>query len=67
MTTNEILNYGNVVPTAVKLEGKPNFEKLHLINQLQKDETTTMYKIIDTMLSKQKLQNYFKQNIQIAK
>ena len=38
MTTDEILNYGNVIPTAIKAEGKPNFEKLHLINQPQEDD-----------------------------
>lgn len=67
MTTDEILNYGNVVPTAVKVEGKPDFEKLHLINQLQEDDKQTVYKIIDTMLTKQKFQTFFEQNLQIAK
>jgi len=59
MTTDEILNYGNVVPTAIKVEGKPDFEKLHLINQLQEDDKQTVYKIIDTMLTKQKFQDLF--------
>lgn len=67
LTTDGILNYGNVVPTAVKLEGKTDFEKLHLINQLQEDDKTTVYKIIDTMLTKQKFQTFFEQNIQTAK
>ncbi len=67
MTTDEILNYCNVVPTSVKVEGKPDFEKLHLINQLQEDDKTTVYKIIDTILTKQKFQTFFEQNIQIAK
>jgi transcriptional regulator with XRE-family HTH domain len=67
MTTDEILNYGNVVPTAIVVEGKPDLEKLHLINQLQEDDKTTVYKIIDTMLTKQKFQTFFEQNIQPAK
>jgi transcriptional regulator with XRE-family HTH domain len=67
MTTDEILNYGNVVPTAIKVEGKPDFEKLHLINQLQEDDKQTVYKIIDTMLTKQKFQTFFEQNLQISK
>ena len=67
MTTDEILNYGNVVPTSIKVEGKPDFEKLHLINQLQEDDKTTVYKIIDTMLTKQKFQTLFEQNLQTAK
>lgn len=67
MTTDEILNYGNVVPTVVKVEGKPDFEKLHLINQLQEDDKNTVYKIIDNMITKQKFQTFFEQNIQTAK
>lgn len=67
MTTDEILNYGNVVPKQVKVEGKPDFEKLHLINQLQEDDKNTVYKIIDTMLTKQKFQQFFEQNLQVAK
>ncbi len=67
MTTDEILNYENVVPTVVKEEGKPDFEKLHLINSLQEDDKTTVYKIIDTMLTKQKFQAFFEQNLQISK
>lgn len=43
-----------------------DFEKLHLINQLQEDDKTTVYKIIDTILTKQKFQT-FEQNIKIAK
>ena len=67
MNTHEILNYRNIVPTAIKGEGKHDFEKLHLRHQLQAADKTTDYKIIDTILTKQKFQNFFEQNIQIAK
>lgn len=67
MTTDEILNYGNVVPSAVRVEEKPDYEKLHLINQLQEDDKQTVYKIIDTMLTKQKFQAFFEQNLQTSK
>lgn len=67
MTTDEILNFGNAVPSAVRVEEKPDFEKLHLINQLHEDDKQTVYKIIDTMLTKQKFQTFFEQNLQISK
>lgn len=67
MTTDEILNYGNVIPAAIKVEEKPDFEKLHLINQLQEDDRQTVYRIIDTMLTNQKFQSFFEQNLQISK
>lgn len=66
MTTDEILNYGNVVPQEVKIESKPDFEKLHLINQLKEDDRTMVFKIIDTMLTKQKFQAFFQQNLAVA-
>ena len=67
MNTHEILNYRNIVPTAIKGEEKHDFEKLHLRAQLQAADKTTDYKIIDTKLTKQKSQNFFEQNLQIAK
>ncbi len=67
MTFGEILNYGNVVPRVVKMEGKPDFEKLNLINQLQEDDKQSVYRIIDTMLTKQKFKTFFEQNLQISK
>ena len=65
--THDILNYGNIVPTAIKVVGKPDCEKLHLRLQLIEDVKSMVYKIIDTKLTKQKFQNFFEQNIQIAK
>lgn len=67
MTTDEILNYGNVIPAAVKVEEKPDFEKLHMINQLKEEDKQTVYKIIDTMLTKQKFQTFFEHNFQTSK
>lgn len=67
MSSDEILNYENIVPAEIKVENKPDFEKLHLINQLKDDDKNTVYKIIDTMLNKQKFQNFFEQNIQTTK
>lgn len=32
ITTDEILKHSNVLPTGIKVERKPDFEKLHLIN-----------------------------------
>lgn len=67
MTTDEILNYGNVIPKEIKIETKPDFEKLHLINQLKEEDKDTIFKIIDTMLTKQKFQDFFQQNIPTTK
>ena len=42
---------------------KPDFEKLHLINQLDEDDKTTVFKIVDTMLIKKKFKDFFAKNV----
>jgi len=45
------------------LEDKPDFEKLHLINQLDEEDKQTVFKIIDTMLTKKKFKDFFNKNV----
>ena len=63
LTADQILNYENIVPDEVTLEGKPDFEQLHLINQLDEEDRQTVFKIIDTMLTKKKFKDFFSKNI----
>lgn len=42
-------------------------EQVRLIAQLNEKDKSTVMNIIDTMLTKQKFQTFFEQNIQIAK
>ncbi|MDR1458949.1 MAG: helix-turn-helix transcriptional regulator [Bacteroidales bacterium] len=63
LTTDQILNYENIVPEEVTLSDKPDFEKLNLINQLDDDDKATVYKIVDTMLTKKKFKDFFNKNI----
>jgi arsenate reductase-like glutaredoxin family protein len=59
LTADQILNYENIVPEDVTIMDKPDFEKLHLINQLDEDDKTTVFKIVDTMLTKKKFKDFF--------
>lgn len=63
LTTDQILNYENIVPEEITLDNKPDFEKLHLINQLDEDDKQTVFKIIDTMLTKKKFKDFFNKNV----
>ena len=49
------------------MEDKPDFEKLHLINQLDEEDKTTVFKIIDTMLTKKKFKDFFQKNVGIIR
>ena len=63
MTTDQILNYENFVPEEITLEGKPDFEKLHLINQLDEEDQSIIFKMIDKMLTNKKFKDFFKKNV----
>jgi uncharacterized protein (DUF934 family) len=54
---------GDIVPEDVTIMDKPDFEKLHLINQLDEDDKTTVFKIVDTMLTKKKFKDFFAKNV----
>lgn len=63
LTTDQILNYENIIPEEVTIVDKPDFEKLHLINQLDEEDKTTIFKIVDTMLTKKKFKDFFNKNV----
>jgi len=46
----------------VTIQDKPNFEQINLINQLDEEDRTVVFKIIDTMLTKKNLKDFFQQN-----
>ena len=64
MTVDEIIHYGDSkIPTPVKVEDKAATEKIQLISQLDEEDKNALYRIIDGMLTKNKFQTFFKQNI----
>jgi transcriptional regulator with XRE-family HTH domain len=63
LTTDQILNYENIVPEDVTIEDKPDFEKLHLINHLDEDDRSMVFKIIDKMLTTKKFKDFFNKNV----
>jgi transcriptional regulator with XRE-family HTH domain len=63
MSVDEILNFEGEVPTDVTVEDKPSFEQVNLINQLDEDDRQTIFKIIDTMLTKKKFKDFFQKNV----
>ena len=51
------------MPTEITLEDKAGFEQINLINQLEEDDKQTVFKIIDTMLTKKKFKDFFNKNV----
>jgi transcriptional regulator with XRE-family HTH domain len=52
-------------PTPVTLENWTVSEKLRLVEQLEEENKTVINKMLDTMLTKKKLQDLFQQNISV--
>lgn len=68
MKVDEIIHYEDAKnPTPVKVEDKTANEKVYLISQLDEEDKHAVYRIIDGMLTKNKFQNFFEQNLQTAK
>lgn len=65
MSVDNILNFEGTIPAEVKVEDKAGFEQVILINQLDEDDRQTVFKIIDTMLTKKKFKDFFNKNIAV--
>lgn len=68
MKVDEIIHFEDAKsPAPVKVEDKTANEKVQLISQLDDEDKNAVYRIIDGMLTKNKFQTFFEQNIQTAK
>jgi transcriptional regulator with XRE-family HTH domain len=68
VTVDQLLNPDDdKQPTAVTVEDKTVAEKIRLVEQLEDDDKNVIYKMLDTMLTKKKFQDFFQQNLQLAK
>ena len=63
MTIDEIVHLDTAAPKAVTLEDKSSAEQLRLLAQLNDKDKSTVMSIIDTMLTKQRFQTFFEQNL----
>lgn len=62
-TIDEIVHYSKEKPENITIEDKSSVEQLRLISQLSDKDKGTVMNIIDTMLTKQKFQTFFEQNL----
>ena len=52
LSADQIINYNeNSIPTEVVMEDKSTIEQMQLLQQLDEDDKTTVFKIIDKMLT----------------
>jgi len=65
ITIDEIVHLSVTTPKAVTMEDKSSAEQLRLISQLNEKDKGVVMNIIDTMLTKQKFQEFFQQNLAV--
>lgn len=63
VTVDDLLNPDNNQPSPVTVEDKTVTEKIRLIEQLEEEDKNVIYKMLDTILTKKKFQDFFQQNI----
>jgi transcriptional regulator with XRE-family HTH domain len=67
VTIDAIVHLNGEVPQEVKIEDKTTLEQMKLIQELNEKDRETIFSIIDTMLSKQRFQNFVTQNFNTPK
>lgn len=68
MTVDEVIHFEDAKTLSpIKVKDKTTNEKVKLISQLDEEDQNAVYRIIDGMLTKNKFQTFFEQNIQTAK
>ena len=65
LTIDELVHTTSKLPKEVRVEDKTANEKVQLISQLDEEDKNAVYRIIDGMLTKNKFQNFFEQNIAV--
>ena len=62
MTIDQVVHF-DVQPVNITIQDRSNFEQINMINQLDEDDRTVVFKIIDTMLTKKKFKDFFNNNV----
>jgi transcriptional regulator with XRE-family HTH domain len=63
MTLDELVNFEGKVPAEVTIEDKSLTEQVKLIQQLEPEEKSMVFKMVDALLTKKKFKDFFQNNI----
>lgn len=64
MTIDQVINYDeNLVPKEVVIEDKSTIEQMKLIQQLDDEDRSIVFKMVDKMLTNKKFKDFFNKNI----
>jgi hypothetical protein len=63
MTIDQIVNFDGAVPQEVTTEDKTMMEQVKMIQELEPEEKSMVFKMVDTFLTKKKFKDFFQKNI----
>jgi len=63
ITIDELVHLGNDLPQEVEIEDKTTMEQLKLMQELDDEERSMIFKMIDSFLTKKKFKDFFKKNV----
>lgn len=63
MTIDQLVNFDGAMPQEVTVEDKTLLEQVKLIQELEPEEKSMVFKMIDTFLTKKKFKDFFQKNI----
>ncbi len=63
MTIDKLVNFNGKMPDDVTVEDKSLMEQVKLIAELEPEEKSMVFKMIDTFLTKKKFKDFFAKNI----
>ena len=63
MTIDQLVNFDGDIPHEVTIEDKTFLEQVKLIQELEPEEKTMVFKMVDTFLTQKKFKDFFQKNI----
>lgn len=63
ISIDELIHMNGKIPQEVTIIDKSVNERLKLIEQLEEEDRSAIYRIIDTMLTKSKFKDFFQKNV----
>lgn len=65
MTIDQIVNFDGAVPQEITVEDKTLMEQVKMIQELEPEEKSMVFKMVDTFLTKKKFKDFFQKNAAI--
>lgn len=63
ISIDELVHMGQEIPKEISLEDKTTVEQVKLIQELDQEEKSMVFKMIETFLTKKKFKDFFNKNI----